>query len=320
MTDFALLFPGQGSQSVGMLAALAEKHARVRETFEEAGEVLGADLWQLAQDGPEAELNRTEITQPAVLTGAVAVWRVWKDLGGPQPAQVAGHSLGEYSALVVAGALDFRTAVALVAERGRQMQAAVPEGVGAMAAILGLDDEVVAAICREVAEDQVVVPANHNSPGQIVIAGHAAAVERALHECSEAGARRAVKLPVSVPSHSPLMRPAADAMREILADTEIRGPAIPVIHNCDVAAHANGDAIREALVRQLTSPVRWTESVRAICEAGIMDLAECGPGKVLCGLGRRIERQARWVALGNPDTLEETVGHFSSDKSVDNYG
>lgn len=310
MTDFALLFPGQGSQSVGMLAALADKHEQVRDTFEEAGEVLGSDLWQLVSNGPEAELNRTEVTQPAVLTAAVAVWRVWQHLGGPTPARLAGHSLGEYSALVAADALDFRTAVALVAERGRQMQAAVGEGTGAMAAILGLDDEVVAAICREVAEDQVVVPANYNSPGQIVIAGHAAAVERALHKCSEAGARRAVKLPVSVPSHSPLMQPAAEAMREILADTDIRSPAIEVVHNCDVAAHDDAEGIRAALVRQLTSPVRWTESVRAICEAGIMDLAECGPGRVLSGLGRRIEREARWIALESPETLEETISKF----------
>lgn len=310
MTDFALLFPGQGSQSVGMLQALADRYDRVRETFEEAGEVLDTDLWKVVSEGPEESLNRTEITQPAVLTGATAVWRIWQDLGGPAPARLAGHSLGEYSALVVAGALDFPTAVALVAERGRQMQAAVPEGVGAMAAILGLEDEVVTAICREVAEDQVVVPANHNSPGQIVIAGHAAAVERALHKCSEAGARRAVKLPVSVPSHSPLMQPAAEAMRGILADTEIGTPTIPVIHNCDVAVHEDADGIRNALVQQLTSPVRWTESVRAIRDAGIMDMAECGPGKVLCGLGRRIERQARWVALENPDTLEETISNY----------
>ncbi|WP_376693375.1 ACP S-malonyltransferase [Wenzhouxiangella sp. EGI_FJ10409] len=310
MTDFALLFPGQGSQSVGMLAGLAEKHQQVRQTFEQAGEILGTDLWQLVREGPEAELNRTELTQPAVLAGAVAVWRVWQALDGPTPSRLAGHSLGEYSALVVAGALDFETAVALVAERGRQMQAAVPEGVGAMAAILGLEDEVVAAICREVAEDQVVGPANYNSPGQIVIAGHGAAVERALHKCSEAGARRAVKLPVSVPSHSPLMKPAAEAMREILADTEMGRPAVPVVHNCDVAQHDDADAIREALVRQLTHPVRWTETVRAIGEAGIMDFAECGPGRVLCGLGRRIERQARWVGLENPDSLEETIANF----------
>ncbi len=310
MTDFALLFPGQGSQSVGMLQALADRYDRVRKTFEEAGEVLDTDLWKVVSEGPEEALNRTEITQPAVLTGAIAVWRIWQHLGGPAPARLAGHSLGEYSALVVAGALDFPTAVALVAERGRQMQAAVPEGVGAMAAILGLEDEVVTAICREVAEDQVVVPANHNSPGQIVIAGHAAAVERALHKCSEAGARRAVKLPVSVPSHSPLMQPAAEAMHRILADTEIGTPTIPVIHNCDVAVHEDADGIRNALVQQLTRPVRWTESVRTIRDAGIMDLAECGPGKVLCGLGRRIERQARWVALENADTLEETISNY----------
>jgi len=235
------------------------------------------------------------------------VWRLWQDMGGPAPARLAGHSLGEYSALVAAGALEFRTAVALVAERGRQMQAAVPEGEGAMAAILGLDDEVVAAICREVAEDQVVVPANYNSPGQLVIAGHAAAVERALHKCSEAGARRAMKLPVSVPSHSPLMQPAAEAMAEMLERTEIDSPSVPVIHNYDVSVHEDTDAIRYALVRQLTSPVRWTESVRAICEAGIMDLAECGPGRVLSGLGRRIERGARWIALESPETLEETI-------------
>ncbi|WP_376695462.1 ACP S-malonyltransferase [Wenzhouxiangella sp. EGI_FJ10305] len=310
MTDFALLFPGQGSQSVGMLQALAGRYDRVRQTFEEAGEVLDTDLWKVVSEGPQEELNRTEITQPAVLTGTTAVWRIWQDLGGPTPARLAGHSLGEYSALVVAGALDFPTAVALVSERGRQMQAAVPEGVGAMAAILGLEDEVVTAICREVAEDQVVVPANHNSPGQIVIAGHAAAVERALHKCSEAGARRAVKLPVSVPSHSPLMQPAAEAMRDILADTEIAVPNIPVVHNCDVLVHEKADDIRDALVQQLTSPVRWTESVRSICDAGIMDLAECGPGKVLCGLGRRIERQARWVPLEDPETLEKTISSY----------
>jgi len=310
MTDFALLFPGQGSQSVGMLGALADKHECVRQTFAQASDVVGTDLWKLVCKGPEEELDRTELTQPVVLAGAVAVWRVWQDLGGPVPARLAGHSLGEYSALVVAGSLDFETAIAIVAERGCQMQAAVPEGVGAMAAILGLDDEVVAAICREVAEDQVVVPANYNSPGQTVIAGNAAAVERALHKCSAAGARRAVKLPVSVPSHSPLMEPAAEAMRKALADTEIRRPAVPVVQNCDVATHDDVDAIREALVRQLTSPVRWTETVRAIGKAGIMHYAECGPGRVLCGLGRRIERQASWVGLEHPEALEEAIANF----------
>jgi [acyl-carrier-protein] S-malonyltransferase len=307
MSDFAFLFPGQGSQSVGMLAELAERHARIQATFEEAGRVLGMDLWQLVCHGPEEELNRTELTQPAILTASVALWRLWNDLGGPQPSKLAGHSLGEYSALVAAGAMDFEQAVAVVAERGRQMQAAVPMGQGAMAAVLGLDDEVVEAICREVAEDQIVAPANYNSPGQIVIAGDAAAVERALHKCSEAGARRAMILPVSVPSHSHLMQPAADAMAGVLAGVELRAPAIPVIHNCDVAEHTDPDEIRAALISQLSKPVRWTESVRAITGGGIMKLAECGPGRVLAGLGRRIEREAQWVALEQPGAMEETI-------------
>ncbi len=310
MSDFAFLFPGQGSQSVVMLAGLAEAHEQVRATFDEAGNVLGMDLWQLVSTGPEEQLNRTELTQPAILSASVAVWRIWNDLGGPMPAKLAGHSLGEYSALVAAGSIDFDKAVAIVAERGRQMQAAAPAGRGAMAAVLGLDDEVVEAICREVAEDQVVAPANYNSPGQIVIAGDAAAVERAMHKCSEAGARRAVILPVSVPSHSELMQPAADAMSDVLADVEIRSPAIPVIHNCDVAEHDDADGIRSALVAQLHSPVRWTESVREITGSGIMKLAECGPGKVLSGLGRRIERGAQWTALEQPGAIEETINDW----------
>lgn len=307
MTDFALLFPGQGSQSVGMLAGLAERHDLVRETFEQAGRQLGLDLWALVCSGPEEALNRTEITQPALLTASTAMWRIWNEKGGPQPARMAGHSLGEYSALVAAGALEFENAVELVAERGRQMQSAVPEGVGTMAAILGLDDEVVEAICREAAEDQTVVPANYNSPAQVVIAGHAAAVERAMHKCSEAGARRTVRLPVSVPSHSPLMQPAADAMEKILAATEIQTPVVPVVHNIDMATREAPDGIRAALVAQLTGPVRWSESVRTICGEGIMTLAECGPGRVLCGLGRRIERQASWIALSDPDSFDETI-------------
>lgn len=303
MTEFALIFPGQGSQSVGMLAELAEQYPVVGQTLEEAGDALGLDLAALIKHGPEEELNRTELTQPAILAASIAVWRVWQALDGPQPARLAGHSLGEYSALVAAGALDFAAAVRLVAERGRQMQAAVPEGVGAMAAILGLDDEVVEAICREAAEDQVVAPANYNSPGQIVIAGHAAAVERAMRKCAEAGGRRTVLLPVSVPSHSVLMEPAAEAMRSILAEVDVRSPGIPVVHNVDVSTHEEPEAIREALVAQLTCPVRWTESVRAISQEGVTALYECGPGRVLMGLGRRIERTAQWAALGEPDAL-----------------
>lgn len=307
MTQFAMLFPGQGSQSVGMLAGLHEQHAVVRRTFEEAGEVLGRDLWQLVAEGPEQELNRTELTQPALLAAGIAVWRTWQALDGPQPARMAGHSLGEYSALVAAGAMDFATAVGVVAERGRQMQAAVPDGKGAMAAILGLDDEAVEAICREVAEDQVVAPANYNSPGQLVIAGDAAAVERAMHKCGEAGARKAMILPVSVPSHSSLMQPAADVMTEVLEEVEIRTPAIPVVHNHDVAEHNDPDEIRLALVRQLCSPVRWTASMRRLVDSGIMHLAECGPGRVLCGLGRRIERAAEWIPLEPVGAIEDAI-------------
>lgn len=310
MSQFAMLFPGQGSQSVGMLSDLADRHPQIRETFEQAGEVLGTDLWALVRNGPEEDLNRTELTQPALLAGAIGVWRIWQALDGPKPTQLAGHSLGEYSALVAAGALDFETAVGVVAERGRQMQAAVPAGKGAMAAVLGLDDEVVEAICREIAEDQVVAPANYNSPGQIVIAGDAAAVERAMHKCTEAGARRAMILPVSVPSHSALMQPAADVMAEVLEEVEIRTPGIPVVHNHDVAEHDDPDAIRLALVKQLSSPVRWTESMRRLTESGIMHLAECGPGRVLCGLGRRIERGAEWAPLDQPGAIEETIARL----------
>ncbi|QKK02710.1 MAG: ACP S-malonyltransferase [Pseudomonadota bacterium] len=313
MTQFAMLFPGQGSQSIGMLSALAERHAEVRQTLDEAGGVLELDLWRLVREGPEADLNRTEITQPAILAASVAVWRVWRKLGGPAPARLAGHSLGEYAALVVAEALDFRAALTLVAERGRQMQAAVPTGRGAMAAILGLDDEVVGAICREVAEDELVVPANFNSPGQIVISGHAPAVERAVHKCSEAGARRAVMLPVSVPSHSPLMAPAAQAMAQQLEQVSIEAPGIPVVHNHDAACHETPAAIRRALVEQLVAPVRWTDSMRALTADGIMRFVECGPGRVLTGLGRRIERQADWAALEAPDALEQAIAECSQE-------
>ncbi|QOC24000.1 ACP S-malonyltransferase [Wenzhouxiangella sp. AB-CW3] len=307
MSDFAFIFPGQGSQSVGMLAELAERHTIIRETFDQAGGVLGLDLWQLVSQGPKEELDRTELTQPAILAASVGMWRLWNALEGPRPSRLAGHSLGEYSALVAAEALDFEQAVSIVSERGRQMQAAVPDGQGAMAAILGLDDDVVEAICREVAEGQVVAPANYNSPGQIVIAGDSAAVERAMHKCGSAGARRAVTLPVSVPSHSSLMQPAAEAMNRLLGEIDIQSPVIPVVHNCDVSEHAAPDEIRQALVSQLCKPVRWTESMRTMTGAGIMKLAECGPGRVLCGLGRRIERGAEWLALEQPGAIEETI-------------
>ena len=310
MTDFALLFPGQGSQSVGMLADLAGVHDDVRKTFVEAGDVLGVDLWQLICEGPAEELNRTELTQPAMLAAGVAVWRVWRGLGGPQPKIMAGHSLGEYSALVAAGALDFDAAVTVVSERGRLMQAAVPEGEGAMAAILGLDDEVVEAICREAAEGQIVAPANYNSPGQLVIAGESTAVERAMHKCRDAGAKRAMVLPVSVPSHSELMKPAAEGLAAVLENVEVRAPNVPVLHNIDMQARTEPDEIRAALVSQLYSAVRWTGTIQAIVAADVMQMAECGPGRVLCGLGRRIERKAQWAPLEQPDLMEKTLAEW----------
>lgn len=307
MQGFALLFPGQGSQSIGMLSELSESSPLVRRTFQEAGEILGQNLWTLVSEGPAEVLNQTEWTQPAMLAGGVAVWRVWQDADGPQPRVVAGHSLGEYSALVAAGALDFGDAVRLVHARGRFMQEAVPAGTGTMAAILGLDDEVVEAICRESAEDQVVVPANYNSPGQLVIAGHGPAVERAIHRCREAGAKRAMVLPVSVPSHCPLMRPAAERLGEMLAEIEVRAPSLTVMHNVDLNSRTEPAGIRRALVEQLTSPVRWTRLIQTICGRGILHLGECGPGKVLCGLGRRIRREAEWLALERPATLREAL-------------
>src|SRR5690606_7356678 len=255
--NLAIVFPGQGSQSVGMLQELAAAFPSVRQTFAEASEALGYDLWNLVQNGPAEELNRTDITQPAMLAAGVAVWRVWQEQGGPVPAVMAGHSLGEYTALVCAGALEFAPAVRLVAERGRFMQEAVPAGEGAMAAVLGLDDDTVRSACARAAGEEVVEAVNLNAPGQVVIAGHKAAVERALEELKAAGARRAVPLPVSVPSHCALMRPAADKLADYLQQVEIKPARIPVLHNVDVQMSSDPVAIRERLVQQLYSPVHW---------------------------------------------------------------
>ncbi len=297
-SQLAFVFPGQGSQSVGMLADSAAR-PEVRATFAEAGEALGFDLWALIQDGPEAELNQTRNTQPAMLAASVALWRVWEAEGGPRPALMAGHSLGEYSALVCAGSLGFADAVKLVAERGRLMQAAVPAGSGGMAAILGLDDDAVRAACVEAAQDEVVEAVNFNAPGQVVIAGTAAAVARACEIAKGRGAKRALPLPVSVPSHCALMRPAAEQLAERLAAVAIGAPAIPVIHNVDVARHAEPEAIRAALVAQLHRPVRWVETVEAMAAAGIATTVECGPGKVLAGLNKRIVKGLAALAIAD---------------------
>jgi [acyl-carrier-protein] S-malonyltransferase len=298
----AFVFPGQGSQSVGMMQGWGER-ADVRATFAEASDALGQDLWALVTDGPAELLNQTVNTQPAMLAADVAVWRVWQAAGGATPALLAGHSLGEYAALVAAGALGFADAIRLVRFRAEAMQAAVPEGVGAMAAILGLDDDAVRAVCSEAAGGEVVEAVNLNSPGQVVIAGNKAAVERAMVLAKEKGAKRALPLPVSVPSHSSLMLPAAEKLLAHLKGVAIATPAIPVLHNTDVKSHNEADAIRAALAKQLHTPVRWVETVQALKAAGIERVIECGPGKVLAGLTKRIDDSLPAIALVDEASL-----------------
>jgi [acyl-carrier-protein] S-malonyltransferase len=306
---FAFVFAGQGSQSVGMLGALSAAYPVVRSTFDEASGILGYDLWKLVSDGPEERLNATERTQPAMLAAGVAVWRAWRARGGALPGLVAGHSLGEFTALTCAGALDFPAAVELVRFRGQVMQEAVPAGTGAMAAILGLDDEAVIAVCREAARGAVVEPVNFNSPGQVVIAGEAGAVGRAIEAAKTRGAKRAVTLPVSVPSHSSLMRGAGERLRERLAALEVRAPAIRYLSAVDARAHEEPQDLRDLLVRQLSSPVRWTDTLRAVCAGDMALVCECGPGKVLTGLNRRIEKRSglTFLALEDPPSLDAAL-------------
>ncbi len=302
--SLGFVFPGQGSQSVGMVSGLSQSFGSVKETFDEGSEALGYDLWALVDSGPVEELNKTDKTQPAMLAAAVAVWRVWKEQGLPQPVLLAGHSLGEYSALTCAGAIDFIDAIRIVSQRGQFMQAAVAEGEGAMAAILGLDDKTVITLCATAAQGQVVSAVNFNSPGQVVVAGNTDAVNRAVVLAKEAGAKRALILPVSVPSHCALMQPAADRLAEILEDVEIRMPLIPVLHNVNVAVATDVAEIRECLVKQLHSPVRWVETVQRFNSEGITQIVECGPGKVLTGLNKRINRQVPTLPVFDATTLE----------------
>jgi len=304
----AFVFPGQGSQSVGMMQGWGER-AEVRATFTEASDALGQDLWAMVADGPAELLNQTVNTQPAMLAADVAAWRVWQAAGGATPALLAGHSLGEYAALVAAGALNFADAIKLVRFRAEAMQAAVPEGVGAMAAILGLDDDAVRAVCSEAAAGEVVEAVNLNSPGQVVIAGNKAAVERAMALAKEKGAKRALPLPVSVPSHSSLMLPAAEKLLAHLQTVAITTPTIPVLHNTDVQSHMDAEAIRVALARQLHTPVRWVETVQALKAAGIERVVECGPGKVLAGLNKRIDDSLPAVALVDEASLAAALNH-----------
>jgi [acyl-carrier-protein] S-malonyltransferase len=305
MSTFAFFFPGQGSQSVGMMQGL-ESHAIVKQTFKEASSVLGVDFWKMATEAND-EINLTQNTQPIMLTAGIATWRVYQSLGGKQPVAMAGHSLGEYTALVAAGALSFAEALPLVKFRAEVMQQAVPEGQGAMAAILGLDDETVRAVCSEAAQGQVVQAVNFNSPGQVVIAGDKAAVERGMELAKAKGAKRALPLPVSVPSHCELMKPAAEKLHDYLQNVAVQSPQVPVLHNADVAAYSNAAQIKDALVRQLYSPVRWVETVQQLAAQQVLSSAEAGPGKVLTGLAKRIVAEMSCVALVNEESIQTFI-------------
>lgn len=303
--SIAFVFPGQGSQKVGMLAAAYQQYGAVRDTFLEASDAIGYDMWDLIQNGEQDALNLTETTQPVLLSSSVALWRAWLEQGGVKPALMAGHSLGEFSALVCAGALGFADAVQLVRQRGAFMQTAVPVGEGAMAAIIGLDDEVINSICQDV--DGVVAAVNFNSPGQVVIAGHTAAVEQAISALKEAGAKRAMPLPVSAPFHTELMKPAGEKLAEALAQITIATPEIPVVHNVHARTESEPGKIHELLVEQIYSPVQWTRCIQTMIDQGIGNVVECGPGKVLSGLNRRIDKSLESFSLEEPETLASTL-------------
>lgn len=305
--NLAFVFPGQGSQSVGMLAAMAEAHPEVKQTFEQASDALSYDLWAIVENGPVEDLNQTAITQPAMLAAGYAVWKIWTKHSSAKPGWVAGHSLGEYTALVCADAIAFEDAIKLVAERGRLMQKAVPVGQGAMAAVLGLEDHEVVKLCKDAAEGEIVAPANFNAPGQVVIAGDKSAVERAMAKAKDAGAKRAVLLPVSVPSHCALMQPASDQLEEALSQIRIDSPKMTLIHNVDVSTHSAPEVIRNALKEQLFKPVRWVDGVKFMSDQGVTAFVECGPGKVLVGLNKRIAKNADHLSIYDPDSLNQAL-------------
>jgi [acyl-carrier-protein] S-malonyltransferase len=311
MSQVAFLFPGQGSQSVGMLAELAQQSPLVESTFAEASESAGVDLWEIISAGPKDKLDQTEITQPAMLAADISCWRVWKSLGGPDPQFMAGHSLGEYAALVAAGRLEFNAAIRLVVQRARFMQQATPAGTGAMAAILGMDDAELDRVCAATAQGQVVSCANYNSPGQTVIAGHREAVERACEAAKAAGAKRAVTLPVSVPSHCALMRGAAGLLASALAETAVGSSEILVLHNADVQDHEDAGAMRQALAEQLWKPVRWTETIAVLNARKVNRYFECGPGGVLLGLNKRNARDAETLALVGLEAMQKVIAEWN---------
>lgn len=303
----AFVFPGQGSQKVGMLAELAEKYPVIESTFAEASAVLGYDLWALSQQGPQEELNLTECTQPLLLTASVAIWRLWKELGGAEPELMAGHSLGEFSALVCSGVISFEEGVALVRNRGAYMQTAVPVGVGAMAAIIGLDDDKVDAACASVAGDECVVPVNYNSPGQVVIAGHADAVAKAIEACKEAGAKRGLPLPVSAPFHTPLMQPAGEKLAIDIEALTFTAPAIPIVHNVHAQTEAEPAQIKALMNKQIAAPVLWTSSIETMVAAGIDTVIECGAGNVASGLARRVHKPLVVASTDSLAALEKAL-------------
>ncbi|RYY01975.1 MAG: [acyl-carrier-protein] S-malonyltransferase [Gammaproteobacteria bacterium] len=309
--NLAFVFPGQGSQKIGMLADLAAQYPVVSETFSEASKVLGYDLWDLVQNGTQEDINLTERTQPLLLTASVAVWRVWQEKNGAQPALVSGHSLGEWSALVCAGVIEFADAVKLVQQRGKFMQEAVPAGQGGMAAIIGLDDAAIIEACKKAEQGEVVSAVNFNSPGQVVIAGSAAAVERASALCKEAGAKRALPLPVSAPFHTSLMKPAADRLAEQVLATEFKAPQIPVVHNVTAQTEVNPEKIKALMIEQIYSAVRWVECVNTISAAGINTTVECGPGKVLSGLNKRINADLITFSLEKPEEIDNVLTQFN---------
>lgn len=305
--DFALVFPGQGSQKVGMLQQVAETSPTVTTVFAQASEVLGYDLWELVQTGPQDALNMTETTQPALLAASVALWQVWRERGGAEPAFMAGHSLGEWSALVCAGVIDFADGIQLVRSRGRYMQEAVPAGAGAMAAIIGLDDSAVEQACTAAAQGEVVGPVNYNSPGQLVIAGTSAAVERAMALCKDAGAKRALPLPVSAPFHTALMKPAADRLATEIHNTLFKNPKYSIIHNVNATTEPSPEVIKQLMIEQIYSPVLWVDCVKQLVAQGVTTVLECGPGKVLSGLNKRIERNLTTLATETNDVLADAL-------------
>jgi [acyl-carrier-protein] S-malonyltransferase len=305
--NLAFVFPGQGSQKIGMLAELAAQYPVVAATFAEASEVLGYDLWNLMQNGAQEEINLTERTQPLLLAASVAVWRVWQEKSGAQPALMAGHSLGEWSALVCAGVVAFKDAVKLVQQRGKFMQEAVPAGQGAMAAIIGLDDALIIDACKKAEQGEVVSAVNFNSPGQVVIAGSAAAVERAGALCKEAGAKRALPLPVSAPFHTSLMRPAADRLAEQINATEFKVPLVPVVHNVTAQSELDPQKIKALMIEQIYSAVRWVDCVNTMSAAGVQVTVECGPGKVLSGLNKRINAALTALSIEKPEEVESVL-------------